>query len=125
MDNIELDKLAEELVSLSLKEKQLKQRIKTIKGTILEHCDINNISDQTWSVDNGHVCVTSQVKNKLVDIPFESKISPEVVAIDVAEKAFSSKLILSREGKKMVKNQEPSIMKLVIPCKKQIVKIII
>lgn len=122
---MDVEQITEQLVKLSIEQKELRQKIKALKKELFVHCETNNINDETWSHDNGHVVVTTQVRNKLVEIPVETKISPEVVAIDVAEKAFTSRVVLSKEGKQMLKRQEPSIMKLVIPSKKQVLKIIV
>ena len=76
-----------------------------------------------WSADGGFVEVKTETKYKLADIPADIKVSSDVAAIDVAAKAFESKVILSKEGKRMFRDQYPAIVKLMIPTIKKTIKV--
>ena len=125
MNAEEAEKLAEDLVRLSIEQKQIAARIRSIKGALLEYTDIENLLDKVWMADNGHVEINTITKYKLAEVPAEVTVSPQIAAIDVAEKAFKSKVVLSKEGKKMFKEQHPSIMKLMIPNEKKEIKVVI
>lgn len=111
----EAKKVAEELVALTLAQKESNEKIKELKAQLLEFCDLEDINDTSWAADGGYVEVTTQTKYKLPEIPADVQIDTSVCAIDLAEKAFTSKIVLSKEGKQMVKEQYPSLMQLVIP----------
>ena len=121
----EAEKLASELVELTISQKEVVQKIKDIKAQLLEYTEIEDINDTSWSADGGYVEITTKVKYDLVEIPAEVEIDPSVCAIDVAEKAFTSKIVLSKEGKQMLKEQYPSIMELVTPTSKKHIKVVI
>lgn len=121
----EADKLASELVQLTLSQKEANEKIKELKAQLLEYTDVENINDTSWAADGGYVEITTKVKYDLVEIPAEVEIDPSVCAIDVAEKAFTSKIVLSKEGKQMLKEQYPSIMELVTPTSKKHIKVVI
>jgi hypothetical protein len=124
--NIEEAELkAEELVKLTLEQKDIADKIKQIKGELLEFTELENISDYTWRADNGCVEMTTTTKYTLAEVEADVKISPNVVAIDVGERAFDSKIVLSKEGKKMFREQHPSIVNLMIPSTKRNIKVIV
>lgn len=125
MDAKEAELKAHELVDLTIKHKELTNKIKTLKAEIKEYTEIENISDTSWGTDNGFVEVVSQTKYKLADIPAEFKVPSDVAAIDTAQKAFKAKIVLSKEGKKMFKQQYPAITNLMIPSIKKTVKVVI
>ena len=116
---------AEELVSLYRQRKEISSKITDLKGKLLEYMETENLNDNTWVMDNACVEVTTVTRYKLADIPADVKISPEVAAIDIAEKAFKSKVTLTKEGKKMFLEREPSIVALMIPKIKKEMKITI
>lgn len=115
---------ATELVALSLQIKEIKDKIDLLKAELLEFTEIENISDTVWQADNGYVEVVTETKYKLTEIPSDFKISTDIVAIDVAEKAFENKIILSKEGKQLFKEKYPSIVKLMIPTIKKKIKVV-
>lgn len=121
----EAEQLASEWVQLELQSKETNARIKEIKALLLEYASLENINDYTWSADNGHVVLSTMVKYSLVDIPSDVSIDPNVVAIDLAEKAFTSKIFLSKEGKQMLKEGYPSLIPLVVPKEKKVLKCMI
>lgn len=125
MNKEEAELKATELVALSLQAKEIKEKIDLLKAELLEFTEIENISDTVWSADNGYVEVKTETKYKLADIPSDFKVSTDIVAIDVAEKAFENKIVLSKEGKQLFKEKYPSIVKLMIPTIKKNIKIII
>ena len=115
---------ATELVALSLQIKEIKDKIDLLKAELLEFTEIENISDTVWQADNGYVEVVTETKYKLTEIPSDFKISTDIVAIDVAEKAFENKIVLSKEGKQLFKEKYPSIVKLMIPTIKKKIKVV-
>lgn len=121
----EAEKLAAELVELTISQKEVVQKIKDIKAQLLEYTEIEDINDTSWSADGGYVEVTTKTKYDLVDIPADVQVDPNVCAIDLAEKAFTSKIVLSKEGKQMLKEEYPSIMNLVIPKFKKQIKVVV
>lgn len=125
MNEKEIEKLVEELVDLERKKKEVAARIKEIKGEIIDFTNTETINDKTWMTDNAYVEVTTVTKYKLADVPADFKISSDIAAIDVAEKAFKPKVQLSKEGKKMFKQQHPTIVKLMIPSIKKQLKVVV
>ena len=125
MEREEVELKAEELVKLAIQRKEINDKIRQIKGELLEYTDIENIADIAWPADNGLVEVMTETKYKLADVPAEVKVSSEVAAIDIAEKAFKSKISLTREGKELFRDRHPSIVKLMIPTIKKRLKITI
>lgn len=119
------EKYAEELVKLSIEQRQIKERINGIKGELLEFTDVENMSDKVWQVDNGLIEVHLETKYKLAEVPATIEIDPNVVAIDTAEKAFKSKVTLSKEGKRMFEEGDATIRKLMIANDKKVLKITI
>ena len=121
----EVERYAEELVKLSLQQKEISEKIKKLKGEILEFTNVENINDITWMVDNGYVEVSTKTITKLVDVPAELKVPTDIAAIDIAEKAFKAKISLTKEGKKLLKEEHPSIVKLVVKTLKKAIKVVI
>lgn len=119
------DKVASELVSLSIDIKEKQDKIKELKAQLLEYVELEGINDTSWSADGGYVEISTKVKYELPEIPADVQVDPSVCAIDVAEKAFTSKIVLSKEGKQMLKDGYPSIMNLVIPKEKKALKVVI
>lgn len=119
------DKVASELVSLSIDIKEKQDKIKELKAQLLEYVELQGINDTSWSADGGYVEISTKVKYDLPEIPADVQVDPSVCAIDVAEKAFTSKIVLSKEGKQMLKDGYPSIMNLVIPKEKKALKVVI
>ena len=119
----EAEVAAQKLVEKSIEEKVLSDEIKTLKAELLEYAEVENINNKVWQHDNGYVEVKTQVKYKLPDIPCETKIDAKVVATDIAEKAFGTKLYLTKEGKQMFKEQYPAIVDLMIPDEKKVINV--
>ena len=119
------DKVASELVSLSIDIKEKQDKIKELEAQLLEYVELEGINDTSWSADGGYVEISTKVKYDLPEIPADVQVDPSVCAIDVAEKAFTSKIVLSKEGKQMLKDGYPSIMNLVIPKEKKALKVVI
>lgn len=101
----EAEKYAQELVMETIQHQQQAEKIKSLKAALLEYADIMNINDHIWPCDNGYVELLTEVKYKLVDIPNETKVDPNVCAIDLAEKAFKAKIVLTKEGRELVKEE--------------------
>jgi hypothetical protein len=123
MDKNEADLKAEELIKLSIQHKELAERIKLLKQELKDYTDCENINEMNWSADGGFVEVKTETKYKLADIPADIKVSSDVAAIDVAAKAFEPKVVLSKEGKRMFRDQYPAIVKLMIPTIKKTIKV--
>lgn len=121
----EAQEVATELVQLSLDIKEKQQKIKDLKAQLLEYVDLENIDDTSWSADGGYVEISSKVTYDLVELEADVNINPAVCATDLAEKAFTTKVVLSKEGRRMLKDQYPSLMSLVIPKSKKFLKVII
>ena len=125
MDSKEVELKAHELVELTIKHKELSDKIKLLKAEIKEYTDIENISETSWGTDNGFVEVVSTTKYKLVDIPADFTVPSDIAAIDTAQKAFNAKIVLSKEGKKMFKQNYPAITNLMVPSIKKQVKVVV
>ena len=124
LDKDTVEQAASELVALTIEKQGLDKKIRALKGQILEYTDLENINDISWLVDNGCVEITTETKYRLADVPAEFKVAHEVAAVDVAQKAFKTKVVLTKEGKQMFKEQHPSIVKLMIPNVKKRLKVI-
>lgn len=115
MNKEEAENKATELIQLAIEEKQLKAKIKTLKADLLDYLELEKKNEHIWNADNGYVELVTETKYKLADVPADIKVSPDVAAIDVAEKAFKSKVVLTKEGKRMFRDQYPAIVALMIP----------
>lgn len=117
---------AQELVRLFVDLEQTKERIKSIKGALLEYSDIEGLDNFAWNCDNGIVSIETNTKYKLAEVPATFEIDPAVnVPVDTAEKAFKSKVTLTKEGKKLFEEGLESIRKLMIPHDKKELKVLI
>lgn len=125
MNAQEAEAKAQELVELAIQHKELANKIKTLKAELKEYTEIEKINDTVWTADNGYVEVVSQTRYKLVDIPADFTVPSEIAAIDTAQKAFKAKIVLSKEGKKMFKEQYPTITNLMIPSIKKSIKVMV
>lgn len=117
---------AAELVRLTVDLNQTKERIKSIKGELLEYSDLEGLSNFAWNCDNGIVQIETNTKYKLAEVPATFEIDPAVnVPVDTAEKAFKTKVTLSKEGKKLFEEGLESIRKLMIPQDKKELKVLV
>lgn len=123
MDKKQAELKAQELVQLTIQHKDLSSKIKILKDELKQYTDLENIADITWSADDGFVEVLTETKHKLVDIPADFKVPSEIAAIDTAQKAFNAKIVLSKEGKKMFRDNYPVITNLMIPTIRKKVKV--
>ena len=114
---------AEELVKLTAQQKEVSNKIKLLKGELLEFAELEAWTDHVFTMDNGFVEIATNTKYKLVDIPSEFKVPSDVAAQDTAQKAFEAKIVLSKEGKQMFKENHPSIVKLMVPELKRTLKV--
>lgn len=121
----EADKVAAELVQLTLETKEKQDKIKELKAQLLEYVDLEDINDTSWAADGGYVEITTKTSYDLVELDADVQINPNICAVDLAEKAFSSKVVLSKEGKQMLKEQYPSLMSLVVPKSKKFLKVVV
>ena len=121
----EINALAAKLVDATNDLNKLKEEIKSYKDEIMSYIKQESINDKTWLFDNAMVELRTNTYYKLAEIPSEFQVPSEIAAIDTAQKIFTNKIQLSKEGKKKFKQQDPSIMKLMIPEMKQSLKVII
>ena len=63
------DKVASELVSLSIDIKEKQDKIKELKAQLLEYVELEGINDTSWSADGGYVEISTKVKYDLPEIP--------------------------------------------------------
>ena len=119
----EAEKYAAELVRLSIDVKQTKDRIKSIKDALLEFVDVERLDSKVWQCDNGYVDYHIETKYKLADVPATIEVDSEIVPEDTAEKAFKSKVTLTKEGKQMFEEGEQSIVRLMLPNDKKVLKV--
>lgn len=125
MEKHEAESKAAELVLLAIQHKELSNKIRSLKAELKQYTDANNMNEMIWQVDNGYVEVLSRTKYKLADIPADFKVPSEIAATDTAQKAFKAKIVLSKEGKKMFREQYPAITNLMIPTIKKEIKVTI
>ncbi len=121
----EVEETVKEIIALSLQMKEYGDRIKLLKAEVKEYTEIEDICNHVWQVDDGYLEVKTEIKYKLAEIPADVTIDNNACPIDLAEKAFSSKIILSKEGKQMLKEEYPSIMKLMIPTEKKTLTVVV
>lgn len=121
----EMNALAAKLVDATNDLNKLKEEIKGYKGELMEFIKSESINDKTWLFDNAMVELRTNTRYKLAEIPSEFKVPSEIAAIDTAQKIFKNKIQLSKEGQKKFKQQDPDVMKLMIPELKQSLKVII
>lgn len=121
----EAEEAAKKLVDLTMKQNELSEQIKDIKAQLIEFTEVENMSDWSCAVDNGYVEIKTEVKYKLSEIPFETKVDSDACPTDVAEQAFTTRLVLTKEGKQMLKEQYPTLMELMIPTNKKSLKVLV
>lgn len=114
----EANEAAAKLVELTLKANELNSEIKDLKANLIEYAEIENIKETSWSSDNGFVELTTKVTYKPAEIPFETKVDADACPIDIAEQAFTSRLVLTKEGKQMLREEYPTLMKLMVASSK-------
>lgn len=111
----EAHEAASKLVELTIKTKEMNAEIKDLKAGLKEYAEIEGLLDTSWHAQNGYVEISTVTKYKLEDIPVEGQVPESVVPEEVAVKAFEYKAKLSKEGKKMFKEEYPSITAVMIP----------
>ena len=111
----EAQEAASKLVELTIKTKEMNAEIKDLKAGLKEYAEIEGLLDTSWHAQNGYVEISTVTKYKLEDIPVEGQVPESVVPEEVAVKAFEYKAKLSKEGKKMFKEEYPSITAVMIP----------
>ena len=121
----EIQATAARLVDATNDLKKLQEEIKSYKDQIMEYVELENINDKTWVFDNAMVELRTETVYKLDEIPSEFKVPSDIAAIDTAQKVFTNKISLSKEGKKRLKQQDPSIMKLMVKSLKKKLKVTI
>ena len=62
--------------------------------------------------------MNTKITYKPAEIPFEVKVDSDACPTDIAEQAFTTKLVLTKEGKQMLREEYPTLMKLMIPTSK-------
>ena len=78
---------AQELVKLAIDEKGIKERIKSIKGGLLEFSDLEGLDNHVWMCDNGYVQIETNTKYKLAEIPSTFEVDPSInVPVPLFEK---------------------------------------
>lgn len=111
----EAQKAASRLVELTIKTKEMNAEIKDLKAGLLEYAEIEGLCDTSWNAQNGFVEISTLTKYKLEDIPVEGQVPESIVPEEVAVKAFEYKAKLTKEGKKMFREEYPSITAVMIP----------
>lgn len=111
----EAQKAADRLVELTIQTKEMNAEIKDLKAGLKEYADVEGLCDTSWHAQNGYVEYSTITKYKLEDIPVEGQVPESVVPEEVAVKAFEYKAKLTKEGKKMFREEYPSITAVMIP----------
>lgn len=119
----EINAIAAKLVEATNDMNKLKEEIKQYKEQIMKYVEDENINDKVWMFDNAMVEIITNTNYKLSEIPSEFKVPSEIAAIDTAQKIFNNKIHLSKEGKRLVRDHDPSIMRLMIPSIKKHLKV--
>ena len=121
----EAQKVANDLVEATIKLKELQSAIKDYKAGLLEFAEVENINDTSWAAQNGYVELTTVTKRELMDIPAEPQVSPSVMDPDMVKELFDVNLKLNKQGRKLLKNQDPDLMALMISSLKPNIKVIL
>lgn len=111
----EAQEAASKLVELTIKTKEMNSEIKDIKAGLKEFAEVEGLLDTSWHAQNGYVEISTVTKYKLEDIPVEGTIPESIVPEEVAVKAFEYKAKLTKEGKKMFREEYPSITAVMVP----------
>ena len=111
----EAQEAAAKLVELTIKTKEMNAEIKDLKAGLKEFAEVEGLSDTSWHAQNGYVEITTVTKYTLQDIPVEGQVPESVVPEEVAVKAFEYKAKLTKEGKKMFREEYPSITAVMTP----------
>lgn len=109
---------ADRLVELTYKTKEMNSEIRDLKAGLKEYAEVEGLCDTSWHAQNGYVEYSTVTKYKLDEIPVEGQVPESVVPEEVAVKAFEYKAKLTKEGKKMFKEEYPSITAVMIPVQK-------
>ena len=121
----EINAIAAKLVDATNDLKKLQEEIKGYKDEIMSFVEEENLNDKVWMFDNAMVELITETNYKLLEIPSEFKVPSEIAAVDTAQKIFENKINLSKEGKKRLKEHDPSILKLMDKTLKKKLKITI
>lgn len=110
--------LYKELLDLSIKAKEIRQRQKEIKFELLEMKELNELENNSFGNELGKVVIETEVKYELADLLPEVKIPTSVLNETQAKEFIKTKQTLTRYGRKMFKQGIPELQKIMIPIRK-------
>lgn len=110
--------LYEELLDLSIKAKEIRQRQKEIKSELLQMKELNELKNNSFGNDLGNVVIETEVKYELADLLPEIKIPTSVLNETQVKEFIKTKQTLTRYGMKMFKQGTPELQKIMIPIRK-------
>ena len=125
LDKEKATAIAKEYLALMLDIKSKKKQADKLKEALLEEMSLSNTSDFSFACGNSYwVEVETKINYELSEVPYEVDVKEAVMSQDVFEEAFTTKLSLSRKGRKLVKKGDEFLRTLLIPAPKQVVKIV-
>lgn len=117
------EQLYTELLELSLKAREIRQRQKEIKGRLLELKELNELKNKSFGTDIGSITIETDVRYELADLCPEVKIPESVLNEKEAKEFIKTKQSLTKYGMKRFKEGLPELQKIMIPIRKVKVKV--
>lgn len=117
------EQLYTELLELSLKAREIRQRQKEIKGHLLELKELNELKNKSFGTDTGSITIETDVRYELVDLCPEVKIPESVLNEKEAKEFIKTKQSLTKYGTKKFKEGLPQLQKIMVPIRKVKVKV--
>lgn len=124
MADKEIQNAVDELIKLTIEQKEIKKKITELKQKLLLVTEKENLIETSWGgTQGGFVTIETKVKYELADLQPKIKIDESILSSKEVEMFVQPKLKLNRIGMKEFKNRRPELVKIMIPIKKKQIKL--
>lgn len=124
MADKETQEAVDELIQLTIQQKEIKNKIGILKEKLLDVADKENLLETSWGGTNGgFVSIETKVKYELADLQPKIEIDSSILSDKEVEMFVVPKLKLSRAGMKEFKKGNPELVKIMIPQHKKQIKL--
>ena len=124
MADKEIQNAVDELIKLTIEQKEIKKKITELKQKLLLVTEKENLIETSWGgTQGGFVTIETKVKYELADLQPKIKIDESILSSKEVEMFVQPKLKLNRIGMKEFKNGRPELVKIMIPIKKKQIKL--